>query len=243
MDNRVLVVVPTYNERENIGLLVEQVGAINPQFCMLVVDDNSKDGTVQEVVKLQSKYRNLYTIIRNTREGLGSACREGLLYAIKEGFDAVVLMDADLSHAPSDIPKMLELLQSYDLVIGSRYVAGGGFVDVPFIRVVNSRVSNAIARGLLRLPVNDITSGFRAMKRNFLERIDLTTFGYEGYSFYIELTLRAFAQGFKIGEFPIQFRRRHSGRSKISLKILVDTLFRVLFLSRNNKRRVPVQQP
>lgn len=211
---------------------MEEVCALSPQVSLLVVDDNSADGTAREVMKLQGKYHNLFLIIRNTRHGLGGACKEGFAYALKEGYDAAVLMDADLSHSPLDIPRLLERLQDSDLVIGSRYLKDSGDVTMPFMKVVISKIANALSRGILRLPVRDITSGFRAAKRSFLEQVDVGTFCSRGYSFPIEMTLRAFRRGFKITEVPIRYQPRRRGRSKVSPRVLFETLCNVIIMLR-----------
>lgn len=230
-DSRIAVVIPTYNEIKNIGLLIRSLMGINPSFSIVVIDDNSPDGTYREVKKLQEVYKNLYLIVRDRKRGLGSAYIEGFRYALRKGYELILQMDADSSHLPSYIPDMIKLMSEYDLVIGSRYIPKGGVADWPLGRVLISRLANIFSQLLLRIPIHDLTSGFKCMKRSVLEKIDFATLTSRGYVFQIEMVLRAFLKSFKIIEYPILFKGRKREKSKMSLSIILETFFRVIFFS------------
>jgi dolichol-phosphate mannosyltransferase len=224
------VVVPTYNERENIGGLIEQILAL-PRFRVLVVDDNSPDGTAEIVAEYARRDSRVALLKRAGKLGLGTAYIAGFRCALDEGAQFIYEMDADFSHDPIYLPKLLEAAeQGYDLVLGSRYIDGGGTTDWGWIRKIISRGGNLYARILLGLPVSDATGGFRCYRRNVLETIDLGAIRSNGYSFQIEMVYRALQHGFKVGEIPIVFPDRRVGHSKMSRRIVVEALLTVLRL-------------
>jgi len=218
---RVLVVVPTYNERENIEELLRQVGAAAPAADVLIVDDGSPDGTAALVRSLELP--RVRVLERSEKSGLGSAYRTAFRQAIVEGYDAVVEMDADLSHDPSALPAMLAAAGGDPcLVIGSRYVTTGAITDWSVGRRAISKFGCWYARTLLALPVMDATSGYRIYRRGVIQAIDLDAVRAEGYAFQIEMTYRAHQAGAVILEVPIEFRDRTRGTSKMSPRIAFE---------------------
>ena len=213
--SRLLVIVPTYNERSNITALVEQVFAAVPHAHLLVVDDNSPDGTAAHVEELMKKFPNLLIRRRTGERGLGHAYTDGIFYGLDNGFDIIGTMDADLSHDPANLPRMLELIRSCDVVIGSRYVRGGGTVNWKIGRILLSWVANKFAALLLQIPAHDITSGYRLYRRQALEWIRTADIKSTGYSFLGELLYRAYRGGARIAESPIIFHDRTFGVSKL----------------------------
>jgi apolipoprotein N-acyltransferase len=226
-DPRVLVVLPTYNERETIGKVLAGVLAAGPNVQALVVDDNSPDGTAEMVAALAEQEPRVRMVSRSGKLGLASAYVLGFLRALEEGFDVVVEMDADLSHRPEDLPALLAAVRDRDVAIGSRYVLGGSVTNWSKARVALSRAGNAYARNVLGLPVADATSGFRAYRRQALATLLDGDIRSDGYAFQIELAYRAWRSGLTIGEVPISFREREHGRSKLSRRIVVEALFNV----------------
>jgi dolichol-phosphate mannosyltransferase len=227
---RPMVVVPTYNERENLAALVETVLALPvPGLRLLVVDDNSPDGTGALADELASGASGrLLVLHRPGKAGLGPAYLAGFRRALDEGADAVIEMDADFSHDPARIPALLARLDECDLVLGSRYVAGGG-VDPAWSlpRRLLSRFGGLYASLILGLPIHDPTGGFRAYSRFALEAIDLTTVRSNGYTFQIEMAYAVHRRGLRLCEVPIHFRERARGQSKMSLAIAVEAAWRV----------------
>jgi apolipoprotein N-acyltransferase len=224
---RVLVVLPTFNERATIRRVLEGVLAVGSTVNALVIDDNSPDGTGDYVAELSTTEPRVSLHRRPGKQGLASAYMTGFRKGVDEGYDVVVEMDADLSHRPQDLPRLLEAVASYDMVIGSRYVPGGEVTNWSKARVALSKGGNAYARAMLRFPIADATSGFRAYRRGVLQSLlqDGTT--SEGYAFQIELAYRAWRSGFSVGEVPIQFHERQHGRSKLSRRIVAEALWRV----------------
>ncbi len=230
-----LVIVPTYNERSNIDELVEQFFAAVPPAHLLVVDDDSPDGTAARVEQLTANYPNLSVLRRTGERGLGHAYTEGIRYGLDNGFDVIGTMDADLSHDPANLPRMLDLLGSYDVVIGSRYVRGGGTVNWKIGRVLLSWAANKFAAALLRIPARDITSGYRLYRREALEWIRTADIKSTGYSFLGELLYRAYRGGARIAESPIIFHDRTFGVSKLHRREIYRgavNLMRLRFSSR-----------
>ncbi|MEE9167175.1 MAG: polyprenol monophosphomannose synthase [Candidatus Neomarinimicrobiota bacterium] len=219
---KTVVVTPTYNERRNISELIRAVNEISEQFHVLVVDDNSPDGTGDYVESLQDEFPNLHLLRRKAKMGLGSAYCEGFKYALKHDFDSIVQMDADLSHDPSEIPRMLDLLTQFDLILGSRYSDGVNVVRWPIRRLILSYGANKYTRWVTGLPVSDATGGFKCWSRKILESIDLTSIRSQGYSFQIEMTFRAWQKGFRIKEIPIIFHDRTVGESKMTRSIMFE---------------------
>jgi apolipoprotein N-acyltransferase len=224
---RVLVVLPTFNERATIGRVLEGILAAGPNVHALVIDDNSPDGTGEEVARIGEGEPRVKLLRRPGKQGLASAYLTGFRTGVEDGYDVVVEMDADLSHRPEDLPGILNGVASYDVVIGSRYVPGGGVTNWSKARVALSKGGNAYARGMLRFPITDSTSGFRAYRRHALQSLLDGGITSEGYAFQIELAYRAWRSGFSVGEVPIQFREREHGRSKLSRRIVLEALWRV----------------
>ncbi len=221
------VVIPTYNERENIADLIRRILEM-PRFRALVVDDNSPDGTAAVVAELAADEPRVGLLLRPEKRGLGSAYVAGFRRALAEGAAFICEMDADFSHDPSYLPQLLAAAEMrYDLALGSRYVPGGGTTDWGIIRQLISRGGNLYARAILGLPVMDATGGFRCYRRRVLETINLDDIQSNGYAFQIELVYRTMRAGFRIGELPIIFPDRRVGRSKMSRRIVLEALINV----------------
>jgi glycosyltransferase involved in cell wall biosynthesis len=228
------VIVPTYNEKENIEALVTQLLALEPPLEVIVVDDNSPDGTGQIVDRMAAEAPGrVHGVHRAGKLGLGTAYIAGFHRALDAGSDYIITMDADFSHPPQAIPSMVEKIeQGYDLVIGSRYVPGGAAVACTLPRKLLSWGANAVTRVLLSLQAHDTTAGFRCYRREVLEAIDLDHIFSNGYSFLIEMLYKVQRQGWRIGEVPIVFRNRREGASKISRDEIVKALYTVVRLFR-----------
>ena len=224
---KTLVISPTYNERKNIKLLVDMVLGNYPDFDLLIIDDNSPDGTSEKVKDLQSKYENLYLEIRANKSGLGTAYIYGFKWALDHNYDRIVQMDADLSHNPKDLPMLVKNLNEYDLVIGSRYIKGISVVNWPLRRLMLSYGANTYSRIITGMPIMDGTGGFKAWKSEVLSDIDLDSVRSQGYSFQIEMNFRAWIKDYKIKEVPIIFSDRTIGQSKMSKKIVYEAVFMV----------------
>jgi dolichol-phosphate mannosyltransferase len=213
---RNVVVIPTYNERENIGQVVDAVRASGASCDVLVVDDSSPDGTGELVEALAASRPGLAALHRPRRLGLGSAYVDGFRHVLARGYDRVFSMDADLSHDPRYLPDFLAAIERYDVVVGSRYLTGVSVVNWPIWRLALSLTANAYARVVTGLPVRDCTSGFQCFRADVLRRIHLDAIRTNGYSFLIELKYRARRAGFTVGEIPIIFVDRRRGTSKIT---------------------------
>lgn len=224
---KILVISPTYNERKNIKRLVDMVLGENPAFHLLIVDDNSPDGTGRKVEKLQKKYTNLFLKTRSKKSGLGTAYIFGFRWALENKYDYIIQMDADLSHNPKDLSLMVKKLKEYDLVIGSRYIKGISVVNWPLRRLMLSYGANAYSRVVTGMPIMDGTGGFKAWKSNVLASIDLDSVKSQGYSFQIEMNFRTWVKGYKIKEIPIIFSDRTIGQSKMSRTIVYEAIFMV----------------
>jgi dolichol-phosphate mannosyltransferase len=223
----VLVVLPTYEERATIATVLEQVTAIGPGVHALVVDDSSPDGTADTVDAIAARNDQVRLLRRPDKGGLASAYLTGFRVGLDQGYDVIVEMDADLSHRPQDLPSLIDGTSRFDLTIGSRYIPGGAVTNWSRARVALSRAGNAYARAMLRIPVADATSGFRAYRRQLLEALVERGVTAEGYGFQIELVLNAHRMGYRIGEVPITFREREHGQSKISRGIVLEALVKV----------------
>ncbi len=218
------VVIPTYNERENIAALIRAVIAV-PRLSVLVVDDNSPDGTGRVVAELARDHDRIKLLARPGKLGLGSAYVAGFKQALADGARYIFEMDADFSHDPRYLPQLLSAAETdYDLVLGSRYVPGGGTVNWGLLRQAISRGGGLYARTILGLPVRDCTGGFRCYRRSVLESIDLDAVRSNGYAFQIEMLYRAWQAGFRIGEIPIVFPDRCVGASKMSREIVLEAM-------------------
>ena len=225
---RSVIVLPTYNERENIEILLRAVRSLDAPIDVLVVDDDSPDGTAEAARTLADELGGIDVLERSDKEGLGSAYRAGFGCVLDAGYDVIVSMDADLSHDPAVIPTMLELIEGgADAVIGSRYVPGGGTTDWPVHRRLLSRWGNTYTRIVLRLPAGDCTSGYRAYTAEALRAIEPTTTQAEGYAFLTELVRRLDRTGHTIAETPITFRDRERGKSKMSGRIVAESMWLV----------------
>jgi len=224
---RNLVVIPTYNESENVKTLVEQIFKLPVTVDILVVDDNSPDGTGELVEEMILRYSRLYLMHRKGKEGLGTAYCAGFQYALERGYDNVIQMDADQSHDPNAIPEMLENLKKYELVIGSRYNHGVSVVHWPIRRLILSYGANVYTRIITGMPLKDSTSGFKAWRTEVLKTIDLDRVSSQGYSFQIEMNFRAWKNGFSIKEQSIIFYDRMVGKSKMSRRIIFEAVFMV----------------
>ena len=229
---KALVVIPTYNEVENIGPLLDGIWEHAPEADVLFVDDNSPDGTVAQIESARTKSpQGIHLIRRPKKLGLGTAYIAGFQWALERNYGVLVQMDADLSHDPADLPRLIASLDTYDVVIGSRYVAGGGVERWGVLRRWLSRFASAYARSLLGVRIRDLTSGFTGWRREALETIPLAAIRSEGYSFLIELKFRAYLADSLIHEIPIVFVDRRAGRSKLSWRVIFEAVYRVLFLS------------
>jgi dolichol-phosphate mannosyltransferase len=231
-----LIVIPTYNEIDNLRPLTEQIFQVADskahlfgvtEVGVLVVDDNSPDGTGELADELASKNKRIRVLHRQEKAGLGKAYVAGFAWGLKEGFDAILEMDADFSHNPKYLPDFWENLKTHDVVIGSRYVKGGGIKNWGIVRKFISRGGSVYARAFLGIPVKDLTGGFNAWRKKVLEDVDISTLQSEGYAFQIELKWRAHQKGFRITEFPILFEDRTAGKSKMSKKIIAEAMLRV----------------
>ena len=224
---KTLVISPTYNERKNIKHLVDTILDNYPDYDLLIIDDNSPDGTSDKVIDLQSKYKNLYLEIRGKKLGLGTAYIYGFKWALDHNYDRIVQMDADLSHNPRDLPMLVEQLNENDLVIGSRYIKGISVVNWPLRRLMLSYGANTYSRIITGMPIMDGTGGFKAWKSEVLSDIDLDSVRSQGYSFQIEMNFRTWIKNYKIKEVPIIFSDRTIGQSKMSKKIVYEAIFMV----------------
>ncbi len=226
--NKTIVIIPTYNEKDNIKIIIDKIFKYNENVSILFVDDNSPDGTSIEIEKYNDKRVNI--IKREKKLGLGSAYIKGFQWAITNGFDYVVQMDADLSHNPADIVNIISYTDNYDLVIGSRYVNGISIVNWPLSRLILSYCANLYARIITGVPIKDITGGFKAISVNFLKKINLNNIKSEGYSFQIEINFLAWMNNCKIKEVPIIFTDRTRGESKMSKIVILEAIYMVPYL-------------
>lgn len=224
---KTLVISPTYNERKNIQSLVEQVLGPNPDYHLLVVDDNSPDKTAEKVKELQQLYPNLHLEERPGKAGLGTAYLFGFQWALDRHFEAIVQMDADLSHDPKDVPRLVAELENHDLVIGSRYVDGVSVVNWPIRRLILSYGANLYSRIITGMPINDATGGFKAWRGSLLDTIRLEKVRSQGYSFQIEMNFRAWRLEASIKEETIIFVDRTIGESKMSKSIMYEAIWMV----------------
>jgi dolichol-phosphate mannosyltransferase len=224
---RTLVVVPTYEEAENIVSLLEAIRVAAPSVDVLVVDDSSPDGTGKLAEDTSSRLGQIDVLHRGAKGGLGRAYRAGFQLGLERGYDALVEMDADFSHDPAALPSLLDAAEHYEVVIGSRYVPGGAIPNWKLTRLAISRFGNLYASVLLGLRVTDSTAGYRVYRRSALEKIDYSTVEAEGYAFQIEMTYRARTAGASIKEVPITFVDRTLGTSKMSSAIVVEALWLV----------------
>jgi len=230
---KAVVIIPTYNEIDNISIAIEKVLSLGENFDILVVDDNSPDGTAEVVKGFVSKHLNrVFLEIKNIKEGLGKAYTLGFNWAMARNYEYIFEMDADLSHDPNDLVRMYNELQNIncDVVIGSRYINGINVVNWPLSRIILSYFASIYSRVITGLPVKDATSGFVGFKREVLEKMNLSSILFNGYAFQIELKFKAFKNNFKILEIPIIFRDRVHGESKMSGNIIFEAVFGLIKL-------------
>jgi len=225
---KTLIIIPTYNELENLRPLLQEIFSYAPDTDVLIVDDNSPDGTGKQADEIHNENPQVHVLHRAGKLGLGTAYIAGFKYAVAHDYDAAFEMDADFSHDPRYLPDFLKAIEHADLVIGSRYIPGGGTPNWSFLRRLISGGGNIFARFMLRIPVHDCTAGFRCYRRQVLESIDLDTIQSQGYAFQVEMAYRVMQQGFKIVETPIVFMDRRIGKSKMSRKIVIEAFIYVL---------------
>jgi len=229
-----VVCLPTYDERENLGAIVAAILAATPEVDVLVIDDSSPDGTGQLADAIAAGEPRVHVLHRAGKEGLGKAYLAGFAWALARGYALVLEMDADFSHDPRYLPGMLARARAEaDLVLGSRYVPGGGTVDWGLGRKLISRGGSFYARTILGVSVRDLTGGFKCFRREVLEAIDLASVECSGYSFQIELTFRALRAGFRVAELPIVFADRRVGQSKMSRRIVLEAIRKVWSMRRS----------
>jgi dolichol-phosphate mannosyltransferase len=222
-----IVVIPTYNERDNLERLARQLLGVDQAIQLLVVDDNSPDGTGKVAEELAAETGRVSVLHRAGKLGLGSAYREGFARALEMGADYVVQMDADFSHDPSILPLFFEKMQEHDVVIGSRYLNGVSVVNWPLRRLMLSYFASVYTRVITGLTISDCTSGFKCFRANTLRGINLSSVRSDGYSFQIEMNFRCVERGFKVAEVPIIFIDRHAGSSKMSKRIVREAVLMV----------------
>lgn len=224
---KAIIVIPTYNEIENIENIFKAIHDVNSEYHILVVDDNSPDGTAAAVQKVMESDDRIHIIVRSGKMGLGTAYCAGFAWALERNFDVIFEMDADFSHNPQDLPRLMEELQDYDLVIGSRYIVGVNVVNWPLRRLFLSYGANLYTRIITGMKIHDATGGFKCFRADVLRRIDLTKIKSNGYGFQIEINFHLWKSGAKIKEIPIIFIDRRSGVSKMNKKIIYEAMFLV----------------
>jgi dolichol-phosphate mannosyltransferase len=227
MNGRVLVIIPTYNEVDNIAIIVDRLRRAVPEADVLIADDNSPDGTGKLADGLAYADPQIHVMHRPGKQGLGTAYVAGFAWAREHEYEAVVEMDADGSHAPEELPTLLSALGESDVVLGSRWVRGGRVVNWPWHRLVLSRGGNLYTRLALGMPLKDATGGYRAYRMTALDKMDIDTVASQGYCFQVDLAWRAHRHGFRVSEVPITFAERERGASKMSSAVVREALWRV----------------
>lgn len=223
---KTIKLIPTYNEKENIASLAEAIFSLYPQTSILVLDDHSPDGTAEEVEKIKPRFFNLAVHKRTGPRGFGRSYLDGFSKILNnDRYDYVVMMDADFSHDPKEIETMVAGLSNYDLVIGSRYVSGGGIDNWSWRRRLLSRFANFYVRKILGTPIKDMTTGFMCLRKNILRSLDLNSISSDGYAFLVELKYRLYKNGFSFVEHPITFKERREGKSKMSSKVIWESIW------------------
>ena len=223
--NKILVIIPTYNEAENISKIISDINNLNKNYHILVVDGNSNDNTINIVEEIIIKNDNISLIEQIRKNGIGGAYCDGFKYAIKNNFSKIIQIDCDLSHDPKDIPRLLEFSDNYDLVIGSRYINGISIINWPISRLFLSYFANIYAKFITGMNINDCTGGFKCIKVDILKKINLEKINSQGYSFQIELNYLAYCNNYKIKEIPIIFKDRKYGVSKMSKRIIFEAIY------------------
>ncbi len=233
MSSKSLIIIPTYNERENVNAIIDAILNLDNDFNLLIVDDNSPDGTADIVRGLQNRYQGRLNLeSRKGKFGLGTAYIFGFKWALKRDYNFIFEMDADFSHDPNDLPKLLKACSedNADLAIGSRYSNGVNVVNWPMSRVLLSYFASKYVRLITRMPIHDTTAGFKCYRRSVLEAIDFHKIRFTGYAFQIEMKFRSWKQGFKLKEVPVIFTDRKLGESKMSRGIIREAVFGVILL-------------
>lgn len=237
LDKKILIIIPTYNERESIGPLLTLIIETVPGVDILVVDDQSPDGTGEEVKVFASETKSKVILLeRNGPRGLGNAYRAGLQYGLETGYEIMITMDADWSHNPLHLPEILSAINDHDVVVGSRYMRDGGTINWRIRRILLSWLANRFARFVLGIKGSDLTSGFRAYRREVLEAIDLANVHSDGYSYLVEMLYRAQLKNASVGEVPILFFDRTMGRSKINRREIYRGAFTLIRLRLSHKK-------
>jgi len=224
---KILAISPTYNEKKNINELIDKISTLKIDIDILIVDDNSPDGTAIEVKKIMKSRSYVFLLERDSKLGLGTAYCAGFKWALDRNYDLIIQIDADLSHNPLDIPNLINKTKTADLVIGSRYCNGVNVINWPFRRLILSYIANLYARLLTQIPVMDLTAGFKCFKKDVIKSIDLDKIKSEGYSFQIEMNFLAWMKKYKIEEYPIVFTDRTVGDSKMNKSIVYEAIFMV----------------
>lgn len=224
---RSLVIIPTYNEIDNIKKIIERVLPQHDSIEVLIVDDNSPDGTGKVVLDIMKKTERVHLLERSGKLGLGTAYVEGFKFAIQNQYDYVIEMDADFSHNPDDLPRLIDEIQDNDLVIGSRYVQGVNVVNWPMSRLLLSYFASFYVKIITGMKIDDPTGGFKCFKRSVLENINLDAIISDGYSFQVEMNYRTYVRDFKVKEIPIVFYERRDGKSKMSKHIVWEAIWMV----------------
>ena len=222
-----IIIIPTYNEIENIEKLIRDIKGTASDVHILIVDDNSPDGTAQVIQKLSKEINNIFLISREGKKGLGTAYVAGFKFALQNSYEYIFEMDADYSHDPREIPNFIKAMAKADLVVGSRYIKGVNVVNWPLSRLLLSYFANLYTRIITGLPVRDATAGYKCFRREVLQAIDLEEIRSGGYSFQIEMNFKAWKKGFRIKEIPIIFIDRALGKSKMSKKIVREAIWMV----------------
>lgn len=228
--NKALVIIPTLNEVENINNIVHAVFTVNNNYHILIVDDSSTDGTITEIKKLQDKFNHLFLEVRTQDKGLGKAYIHGFLWALKKEYNYIIEMDADFSHNPKDLPRLINACeQGADLAIGSRYINNKiNVINWDFKRLMLSYIASKYVKFITRIPVFDTTAGFICYKREVLQAINFSHIRFTGYAFQIEMKFKAWLRGFKIKEVAIIFTDRTKGTSKLNSSIISEAIFGVI---------------
>jgi len=234
--NKTVVIIPTYNESKNISRLISELLSLGKDFDILVVDDNSPDGTGHVVDGISKFHKEVNILHRPGKLGMGRAYIDGFQWALARNYKLICEMDADFSHSPSDLLRLLEGVGNCDLCIGSRYIENGGVINWQIWRQLLSRTANFYVRLVTGMPIKDATSGFKCFKRKSLESIELGNIHSQGYSFQIEMHYKVWKKGFRIKEIPIIFVDRQHGMSKMSKAIIFEAFFAVWKLKLNKKR-------
>lgn len=226
------IILPTYNERENlVGIIKEIIGIGIDQVKILIVDDNSPDGTGKLADELAEQYQNVSVLHRAQKEGLGKAYIAGFKQALRDPDCGYIFeMDADFSHQPKYLPHFLDRIQEADLVLGSRYIAEGGVENWGLVRRLISKFANSIIRWILKVPISDLTGGFKCFRREVLEQLDFEHIDSSGYNFQIEINYKVYKKKFRVAEIPIIFVERRAGKSKFNIAIMLESFWKVLVL-------------